>query len=492
VIVSFTEAFPIQMLTGGQWLALLPLIVMSLTAVGALLLSPWFRALSLGLFMAGSILTLMVVSISDYQTAQSILGGTIVVDRLSQVFWFLIVAAGLAASLMSLGFDRREKILAEYYALIAFAVVGMMVLVSTQNLVFLFIALELMSLAVYVLVSIRRQSSLAAEAGLKYFLLGGAASAVLLYGMSILYGTTGSLTYLGIRETYLKLWQPDLPILAAVGLGLVGFGFLFKVGAVPFHVWIPDVYTGASTPVSGFMISAVKAAAIGALLRFSTDVFATPGIFHVDGAFYVLLSAIIALTLIIGSLVGLRQTNLKRLLAYSTIAHTGYLLLGFLALIVGQKAEAAEAIASYTIFYAVMNLGSFAVLTLMSPEGDDQLELKDLTGLGRQRPFVAFSLAVFLMSMAGIPPTAGFFGKYYLFLSAVSAGEITLTVLAVLASVVSAVFYLKPIYFMYMKEEAADLGPAGMRWAGGTAVIGLALILTLIMGLLPAWFTGLI
>ncbi len=490
--MSFQELFPIQPLTGEQWQALIPMLLMAISSVVALVLSPLKagRFFAFTCLVSGSVLSLLALTFMG-DTSITIMGGTLVIDRIAQVFSFIVIAAGLGSALMSLGFDKREQFKAEYFALIGLAVVGMMILVSTRDLVLLFVGLELLSLAVYVLVSMRRTSAHGAEAGLKYFLLGGTASAILLYGVTLIYGTTGSVNYTGLAEAYRNLWQPDLPLLPAVGLGLITIGFLFKIGAVPFHMWVPDVYMGASTPVTGFMISAVKAAAVGALLRFCTEVFSLPGLLSDNGAFATVLWVIIAATLILGSFVGLRQQNLKRLLAYSTIAHTGYLLLGFLALTVGQKPEAAEAIVSYTLFYAVMNLGGFAVLTQLSPSDDDELDLKDLTGLGQRRPFMAFALSIFLLSMAGIPPTAGFFGKYYLFISAISAGQIALTIIAAMASVVSVVYYLRPLYYMYMQEDKAASAAAATRWWGTTAVVSLAVLLTIFMGLVPAWFSGL-
>ncbi|MDQ3231894.1 MAG: NADH-quinone oxidoreductase subunit N [Pseudobdellovibrionaceae bacterium] len=490
--MSFEELFPIHFIAAEQWQALIPLIVMSVSAVLALLASPWKpkgRLASFAVLTAGSVLALLSLSFSVPDAPVSVLGGVLVIDRLSQIFSALTIAAGLAAAFMTLGFDQREKLLTEVYSLIAFAVVGMMILVSTRDLMVLFIGLELMSLAVYVLVGMRRQSSDAAEAGLKYFLLGGVASAILLYGVSLLYGSTGSVKFDVIGQGLSRLWQNGTPMLPVLGLVMVGIGFLFKIGAVPFHVWIPDVYTGASTPVTGFMISGVKAAAIGSLLRFSSDVFSLPGLLSVGGSFYWILWTIIAVTLLFGALVGLRQTNLKRMLAYSTITHTGYVLLGFLALIIGQE-SASDAIVSYTLFYVVMNLGGFAVLTLISPEHSDEPTLQDLAGLGQRRPCLAFALSLFLLSMAGIPPTAGFFGKYYLFMSAVSAGELGLTILAVVGSVISAVFYLRPLVYMYMRPQGDDHGVEA-RWVGSSAVVGLAAVLTLLMGFVPSWFSSL-
>lgn len=489
--MSFEELFPIQYFSADQWQALIPLMIMSITAVIALVLSPWKngRIMAFSALCAGSVLALLALAFMPLEAPLSLLGGVLVADRLSQIFSVLVIAAGLASALTSLGFDLREHIHSEVYSLIAFAVTGMLIMVSTRDLLVLFIGLELMSLAVYVLVGMRRQAAAAAEAGLKYFLLGGVASAILLYGVSLLYGTTGSLRYDQLAHSWQTLWPEAVPVLPVIGLVMVGIGFLFKVGAVPFHVWIPDVYTGASTPVTGLMISGVKAAAIGALLRFTAEVFALPGLLALNGSFYWILWAITAATLIFGALLGLQQTSLKRMFAYSTIAHTGYVLLGFIALLIGQKAEAAEAIVSYTLFYVVMNLGGFAVLTLLSPKGSDEPFLKDLAGLGQRQPFVAFALSLFLMSMAGIPPTAGFFGKYYLFSAALSAGEVSLTILAAIASIISAAFYLRPLVYMYMKGPAERKEPS-YHWLGSMFVISFAAVLTLAMGILPQWFSG--
>ncbi len=491
--VSFINLFPMTFLNGQQWLALLPLVCMTMTAIATLLFSALKhegRAVSLAMLFIGSLAAIGATVVFPPTETVAVLDGVLVFDRLSQVFSVLVILAGVAAAIMSIGFDEREDFQTEYFTMIAFAVVGMLAMVSTRNLVMFFISLELMSLAVYVLVSMHRQSPLAAEAGLKYFLLGGAASAVLLYGASLLYGTTGSLDVAGIKAAIDSQWQGQLPTLALLGVGLFSIGFLFKIGAVPFHVWIPDVYTGAATPVTGFMISAVKAAATGAFLRMTLELFAPSA--SSEPVLVILLSAIIVLTLVFGSFVGLRQTRLKRIFAYSTIVHTGYVLLGILALISGGDSSAASsAVFSYTIFYVVMNLGAFAVLTMISPADSDDITLDELAGLGRRRPFMAFAMSLFLLSMAGIPPTAGFFGKYYLFSAALSTGHTTITVIAALASVVSALIYLRPMIYMYMKEGHEAEG-TGTPWLGSTLVMSLALFLTVAMGILPAWFSRLL
>jgi NADH-quinone oxidoreductase subunit N len=493
--VNFNTLFSMSFIEGRDWLGVLPLLCMVLTAVFTLVLAPLKqvgRSLSFAMLLIGSVAAVASTAVFPFQDTIVMLDGVLVFDRLSQIFSAILALAGLAAAVMALGYDEREHFQTELFSLIAFAVVGMMGMVSTRNLVFFFIALELMSLTVYILVAMHRQSPLSAEASLKYFLLGGAASAVMLYGASLLYGTTGSLDASVIGSSFSSLWADRLPILPIVGLALFSVGFFFKIGAFPFHVWVPDVYTGAATPITGFMISAVKAAATGAFLRMSLDLFAYP--VGKEPVLVAVLGFIIFTTLVFGSVVGLRQTRLKRIFAYSTIVHTGYVLLGFLALLGGGAGakDASSAIVSYTVYYVVMNLGAFAVLTMISPKGDDDLTLDQLTGLGSRRPLLAFAMSVFLLSMAGIPPTAGFIGKYYLFSAALASGFTGMTILAAVASVVSAVIYLRPMVHMYMKESEEAFQTMPTNWFGSRLVVGLSLFLTVVMGLVPSWFSRLL
>ncbi|RZA23589.1 MAG: NADH-quinone oxidoreductase subunit N [Proteobacteria bacterium] len=495
MVVNFNTLFPMSFIEGHNWLGILPLLCMTLTAVFTLVLAPLKqvgRALSFAMLLIGSLAAVASIAVFPFSETIVMLDGVLVFDRLSQVFSAVLVLAGLAAAVMTMGYDEREHFQTEFFSLIAFAVVGMMGMVSTRNIVFFFIALELMSLTVYILVAMHRQSPMSAEASLKYFLLGGAASAVMLYGASILYGTTGSLDATVIGSTFQTLWSNGIPILPMVGMALFSIGFLFKIGAFPFHVWVPDVYTGAATPITGFMISAVKAAATGALLRMSLDLFAYP--VAKEPVLVGVLGFIIFATLMFGSIVGLRQTRLKRIFAYSTIVHTGYVLLGFLALLSGGAGakDASSAIVSYTIYYVVMNLGAFAVLTMISPKDDDDLTLDHLTGLGARRPLLAFAMSVFLLSMAGIPPTAGFLGKYYLFSAALASGFTGMTIIAAIASVLSAVIYLRPMVHMYMKESDEAFQAVPSNWFGSNLIVGLSLFLTVVMGLVPAWFSRLL
>ena len=493
--MTFNQLFPISFIQGADWIGLLPILCMTLTAVFTLILTPIKgagRSLSFTMLLVGSIASVASSALFPFEQTIVLLDGVLVFDRLSQVFSAIVALAGLSAAVMSLGFDEREQFQTEFFSLIAFAVVGMMAMVSTRNIVFFFIALELMSLAVYILVGMHRQSPMSAEASLKYFLLGGAASAVMLYGASFLYGASGSLDASVIGGVFSSVWSEKLPILPIIGLALFSVGFLFKIGAFPFHFWIPDVYTGAATPVTGFMISAVKAAATGAFLRMSLDLFAYPA--GQEPILIAVLSFIIFASLIFGSVVGMRQVRIKRIFAYSTIVHTGYVFLGFLALLSGGAGakDASSAIVSYTIYYVVMNLGAFAVLTMISPKGDDDLTLDQLTGLGSRRPLLAFAMSVFLLSMAGIPPTAGFIGKYYVFSAALASGFTGMTIVAAIASILSAVIYLRPLVQMYMKESGESFQAIPSHWFGSNVIVAVSLILTVVMGLAPAWFSRLL
>ncbi len=415
------------------------------------------------------------------QPAQALFGGMLLSDPFSCYANVLFIASGIFVSLFSHKYLEKQGLnYSEYYLLIALSVLGMMLMASSLNLIIIFIALELMSLSVYVLVGFRRNDRRSNEAAVKYYILGSAASAVMLYGAALLYGASLSVD---IREIAARVAQSGAlfnPMLL-IGLMCVLIGFLFKVASVPFHMWMPDVYEGAPTPVTAFMTTGLKAAVFITLLRIMVSLSGAPVLTgNMAAVFHNLLWISAILTMFIGNVIALQQTNLKRLLAYSSIAHSGYLLIGLLSGAMG--ADGFTAVLFYVMVYAIMNLGAFAVLTVLSLQGDSGLELSDLSGLSQRHPWLAFAMAVFMFSMAGLPPTAGFTSKYFLFYSGVQAGEIWLVVLAVLCSAIAAYYYLRVIVFMYMRDPIGQVAAAPIHAAKG-AVITLAVMLLLILQL---------
>jgi NADH-quinone oxidoreductase subunit N len=355
-----------------------------------------------------------------------------------------------------------------------FAVAGMMMMASTNDLLVVFIALEIMSLAVYVLTGIKRSSGAGAEAALKYFILGAFSSAFFLYGIAFAYAASGTtkLDEIGVRVANAAL-QPDVLIMLAMILLIVGFAF--KVSAVPFHMWTPDAYQGAPTLVTGFMSTGVKAAAFAAFVRVFLSAFEPLRIEWIP-----ILSLVAALTMILGAVVGVAQSSVKRMLAYSSIAHAGYLLLGLVAANSAGKA----AILFYIAAYAVTNLGAFGVLAALTTNDRPHDDVRDFAGLGRERPGLAAMLTVFLLSLGGFPPTVGFIAKWYIFNAAVQADMILLAVIGVLTSVISVFYYLRIVVQMYMTEQTA---PGERPATPGIAMAGMviALVVVFYLGILP-------
>ncbi|MEK7690076.1 MAG: NADH-quinone oxidoreductase subunit N, partial [Bdellovibrionota bacterium] len=398
----------------------------------------------------------------------------------ASLFGIVFLFSGLITTLASTAYLDRENLqYPEYYVLTLFATVGMMLMASSLDLIAIFISLEIMSLAVYVLVGFRRVDRRSNEAALKYFILGSVASAVLLYGTALLYGATQTTN---LREIFLRLHErPELMTsVFALGACLLVAGFLFKVAAFPFHMWMPDVYEGAPTPVTGFMTTGLKAAAFAVFARALALIGYGDGLSDfLQTKLHDLLWVCALATMLVGNLAALKQTNLKRMLAYSSIAHTGYILVGFIAAR-GTGAAGFAPVVLYMIAYTIMNLGAFAVLSAISSKNDAGVNLHDLSGLSQTRPAMAFALTVFLFSMAGVPPTAGFVAKYLLFSGAVRGGEVVLVVLAVLTSAVAAYYYLRAMVFMYMKDPItlASTDPRGFFAMPGAVI---AIVLTVIL-----------
>jgi NADH-quinone oxidoreductase subunit N len=374
-------------------------------------------------------------------------GGMIIVDTASLLFQLIFLVVGFLTVLLSVRYVAEEGLeLGEYYALILFALLGAMLMASGGDLLTIFLGLEIMSLAQYILAGMRHQVLKSSEAAMKYFLLGAFATGFLLYGISLLYGATGTTNLAGIMTAVREGGLIDHPLLG-IGMGLLVVGFGFKIAAVPFHMWTPDVYEGAPTPVTALMSTGVKAAAFAALAR----VFVT-ALGDLQESWGPIFWGLAVLTMTVGNLMAIAQQNIKRMLAYSSIAHAGYLLIALVA----AGPAGLTGMLYYLLAYAFMNLGAFAVVVAIEQREDRYLLLADYSGLGFRYPLVGGAMALFMFSLAGLPPTAGFMAKFYVFSAAVEQGYIVLTVVGVLNSLISIYYYLRPIIFMYMEEAKAD------------------------------------
>ena len=402
--------------------------------------------------------------------------GVVTADNFSLFVNLVLVAVGILTVIFSSQTVDRDKIPAgEYYAIMLFAIVGMMLMGQATDLLVIFLALETMSIAVYVLTGIRREQQQSTEAAFKYFLLGAFASAFFLYGVAFIYGVTGSTNLDRIGSVIAAQSMSGNPMIL-LGVGLLIVGFAFKVAAVPFHMWSPDVYEGAPAVVTGFMSTGVKAAAVAAFVR----VFLS-SLEPMIADWAPVLWAIAAATMILGTVVGVAQTSLKRMLAYSSIAHGGYLLAGLVA---GNDVGKA-AILFYLAAYALTNLGAFGVIALLGTRERANDDLRDYAGLFKSHPALAVLMTFFLLSLGGFPPTAGFIAKWYVFSAAIGSGYYGLAIIGVLSSVVSVFFYLRIVVMMFMTERDARPVPAPITTM---AYVGLALSLVgvLYLGVLPS------
>jgi NADH-quinone oxidoreductase subunit N len=406
---------------------------------------------------------------------QTLLGGMLIVDNFTVFFqWLSLVIAGVTA-FVSVRFNERESInRGEYYALLLFACSGMCLMAASTDFILTFLGIEILSIATYVLAGFKRQDPRSNESSLKYFLLGSFATAFLLYGIALIYGSAGSTNYSAVRA--LASLQGDVQGTMVIGMALVLVGFGFKIALVPFHSWAPDVYEGAPTPVTAFMTVGPKAAGIAALLRILVQ--ALPFLAEDWSRILWLLSI---LTMTLGNVVAVLQTNIKRMLAYSAIAHAGYILIG----IVVNSEMGLSAILFYLVIYTVMNLVAFSVVLSLSRAGDARVFLEDYAGLGRTAPFAAAALSLALISLAGIPLTGGFIGKFYLFSAAIQKGFIGLAVIGVLNSVLSVFYYFRLMVFMYMREAAEEAPePETISWPV-QVVIGIGVVCILWLGIRP-------
>jgi NADH-quinone oxidoreductase subunit N len=405
----------------------------------------------------------------------------IVADNFGLFVTLVLVLVGVLTILFSSQVIHRDGLPAgEYYALVLFSLVGMMMMATANDLLVVFVALEILSLAVYVLTGIRRDDLKGTEAAFKYFLLGSFSSAFFLYGIAFTYGVTGS-TRLDVARSYMAAQSMSDNPMILLALGLLLVGFAFKISAVPFHMWTPDAYEGAPAIVTGFMSTGVKAAAFAAFARVFLSAFEP---FSADWGPVVWLIA--AATMVVGTVVGVAQSNLKRMLAYSSIAHGGYLLTGLVAATQGVEAARVgkAAILFYLLAYAVTNLAAFGVIALLGTRDRANDELRDYAGLWHTHPALAALMTVSLLSLGGLPPTAGFIGKWYIFSAAVSAGYYGLAIIGVLTSVISVFFYLRVVVMMYMADRTAVAAPVPISRTG-MAALAVAIVAIFYLGILP-------
>lgn len=430
--------------------------------------------------IAGCVLSLIYLSLVWNVTTTDAFSGMVVLDRYATFFNMVILIGTILTILTSMSYMAKEGMnKGEYYILILSAAFGMMLLASTRDMLMMFLGLETMSIAVYVLAGFIRRRLQCNESALKYFLLGAFASGFLLYGMALLYGVAGS-THLS------KIGAIDIAnnSMALVGVGLLIVGFGFKIASFPFHMWTPDVYDGAPVSVAGFMAVGVKTAAFAALLRIVLSLF---GSMEVSG--YWLLWGMAILTMTYGNFAALAQRNIKRMLAYSSIAHTGYLLVGLTALI-RAKSTGAEGILFYLLAYTFMNVGAFAVVAYMAKKDETAFDLESYNGLGKRAPLLALAMTMFMFSLAGIPPLAGFFGKFYVFSAAIKANLLDLAIIGVLNSALSVYYYIRVVWYMYFREPLEGAGPVASEGPNALA-LAIAAVFTLLLGILPAFWVKL-
>jgi NADH-quinone oxidoreductase subunit N len=465
-----------------------PELVLSLAALGLLLvdaflarISPTVRSWYAAAFASTGVIVAAAFALSSWRETDLQLAGSIAVDGFSVFVKVTLAVFGLLTIWLARDYLAREDIEeVEFYALVLFALAGMMLMASAADLIVLFIALETFSLALYVLVGFRRRSADGQEASMKYFLLGAFSSAFFLLGIALAYGAAGSTNFYAAEATgsALERFLSSTPA-TEVGLMVLATGFLivglgFKIAAVPFHMWTPDAYQGAPSPVTGFMAAGSKLAGFAATLRLLDAV-----LFPLRWDWRPLLIAVAVATMVVGSVFAVVQEDLKRLLAYSSIAHAGFILIGVIA----ANDRGVSGALFYLATYGVTVLGAFAVVAVLSGRDEQRVRLTDFKGAFYDRPLLTSALALFLLSLAGVPITAGFVGKVVVFGAAIEAGYAWLAVVGVLASAIAAFFYLRVMVVMYMQEsdsteQATGLGPPA------TGVIAIAAISTIVFGLL--------
>jgi len=472
-------------MTSSDLLSILPLIVLVVWASLLLLVDLFLKRKGVTAFLAALGLALTAgLTLAQAGEEASAFGGMIAVDGFATFLNVLFLLSGLLGIAVAYGYLKRMGIeRGEYYSLLLFSTAGMMLMAHAADLIVVFLALELLSLPLYVLAAFARPRLDSEEAGLKYFLLGAFATGFVVYGVTLVYGATGSTSLAGIVAAAAS---GTSGLLLTIGAALLLVGFGFKVAAVPFHMWTPDVYHGAPTPVTAFMAVGAKAAGFAALLRLFVTAFPSLG-----ADLTPVVWALAALTMLVGNVVAIAQTNIKRMLAYSSIAHAGYILMAFVAF--GKPATQADAVASalfYLVTYALTSYGAWAAVIALEKQNGQGLDISDFAGLGRRRPLLAAAMTVFMLSLTGMPPTLGLVGKFYLFRTVIEAGQVGLAVIGVLTSLISAYYYLRVVVVMYMREGAPET--TREPWLDFTWA--LSAVATVVLSVLPmalfAWASG--
>ena len=415
----------------------------------------------------------LVLSFGHLGTGTPVFGGMLLQGGFAGYCNLIFLSSALLTILLSRGYlERMESHRGEFYILILFSTIGMMLMAGALNLITVFLGIELMSVSLYVLAGFMRKKMRSNESALKYFLLGAFATGFLLYGIALIYGTSGTTDLMAISRLFPQLSHNPIFL---VGCGMLIVAFSFKIAAVPFHMWAPDVYEGAPTTVSGFMSTGAKAAAFATFLLVFVRVFDIAG-----SSLSQVIAFIAAASMIVGNITAVAQNNVKRMLAYSSIAHAGYMLSGIAA----ANVEGETGILFYLLAYTFVNVGAFGIVSMMERQDDKSLSFDDYAGLSARRPMLALLMSIFMFSLAGIPPFAGFFGKYYVFLAAVKANMTWLAILGVLTSLVSVYYYLRLVVLMYFREGDADLEkPAPLE---SMIALAVAAAFIVVLGLYPS------
>jgi NADH-quinone oxidoreductase subunit N len=474
-----------------NWASIAPELVTSFTALAVLLLGAFFPRIS-NWFIAGisllGVFLAFVASVLLWGSSELAFSKMLALDNYGLFFNFIFLICAALTILASTDYFERtsEKVeQPEYYGLLLFACVGMMFMAAGADLITIFLGLETMSIAIYILAGFVKTDIKGNEASIKYLLLGSFSTGFLVYGIALVFGATGSTNLMEIYR-HLSLSSASVPtpmLLFGMALLIVGFGF--KIASVPFHMWTPDVYEGAPTVVTAFMSVGVKAAAFAAFLR--VFVYALPSL---QPNWTAILWVLAILTMTIGNFAALLQVNIKRMLAYSSIAHAGYLMIGMVAAKHAANDIGTYSILFYLLAYTFMNMGAFIVVVLYGRHAEDNLNIGDYAGMGYKYPVLGATMAIFMFSLAGIPPTAGFMGKFYVFAAAIKGGFIDLAIIGVINSVLSVYYYLRVTVMIYMREPAADM-PILKFSRPAVFAATIAALATMILGIFPDIFISL-